>query len=345
MVVNSLNNRLEKEVDIIELLGNQSKFLPKRYKLMDLLSDGLTSSIFLARDKVTTRRVAIKFLSDTVNDTSLKDEFIRESKILASLEHPNIVPVHDISIESDECLFYTMKLLDGMSFTKILNKIRYKDPIFQKDYPLNLLLHIFLKICDGVRFSHSKKVLNLGLSSSVITVGKLGEVYIINWSSARFLGGNKNIGSNTVHDLMINTPLLEKKQLLGKPGFVAPEQIENSMGSDSLDETTDIFSLGAILYNILTLTSPFKGKEDKDTLENTLHNSHKDILENSPWLNINDLALITDKALSKKTKDRYRTVKKLTEDVSSFIRGEETTVNPYHGLKKILKSLKKDTIH
>lgn len=345
MDIGNLNNQSESAgVDIIDLLKQNSSVLPKRYKLMDLIDKSEKTSTFLVRDTITTRRIAVKILSKEKQDTLTQDEFSREAQIVAILEHPNIIPVHDISIDPDKSLFYTMKLLDGQSLSTILNKLRYKDPIYQKDYSLNLLLQYFLKVCEGVRFSHSKKVLNLDLNTSSIQVGKLGEIYIKNWTQARFLGGNKSLGSNTVHNLMIKNPI-KNKTISGKPGFIAPEQVEDPMASDYWTERTDIFSLGAILYNILTLTIPFKGQDDEQTLKNTVNCEYKSIAENTNWLNIDDLILITEKAMQKDPIKRYATVKYFMEDLSRFIRGEETNVNPDKGLKRILRTFHKSPVH
>jgi len=340
-----INNINEKSLDFLG--GNpikqnfitQIKLLKKQYKFIDMLSENENSVIFSVRDKISTRRLAIKLLA--INANANRDVFSREAQIVAILEHPNIIPIHDIHIDSADCLYYTMKLLEGDRLSRILSKLKHKDSIYKKDYDLNLLLESFLKICNGVSFAHSKKVLNLNLNPSNIQIGSHGEVYIMDWSYAKFIQSNKGAGTNTIHNIML-FDIPTKDNIYGKPGFVAPEQIEDPEGSDYWSATTDVFSLGAILYNILTFEISYKGHNDDETLKNTLHFSAEKIEIESKWhRNTTDLSLIVRKALSNHPKNRYKSVSELSEDVSRFIRGEATKVHPDNFPRKFIRITKK----
>ena len=204
-----------------------------RYELAGIAGSGGTGTVYVVRDAELGRRVALKVLD--VEDEDLGARLRREAQVLAQLEHPGIVPVHEVGTLADGRLFYTMKLVDGERLD------RHVTP----GLSLAERLRLFLRIADAVGFAHAHGVVHRDLKPANIMVGPFGEVLVLDWGLAKRVGseagplGRGDTASGAV---------------LGTPGFMAPEQ--QAGGSAAVDARADIYSLGAILESLLPSPSP-----------------------------------------------------------------------------------------
>jgi serine/threonine protein kinase len=239
--------RLSGIVDTPDLSGT-------KYRLVRRIGRGGMGTVYLAEDMQLERQVALKVLHlvDTTGEAALRMQ--REARILARLEHPGIVPVHDVGVIADGRVFYVMKLVDGTRLD------RYRaGPAFRGD-----LLRVFQKICDAVAFAHSQGVIHRDLKPENVMVGPFGEVLVMDWgvaklvrdseASARRLEPQAPGPSQSGPD----APTLDycdtaHGTVVGTPAYMSPEQSE---GSDRIDHRTDIYGLGAILYFLLTGQAP-----------------------------------------------------------------------------------------
>jgi serine/threonine protein kinase len=242
-----------------------------------------------AKDVNLRRGVAMKVMLEP--EKAGKDQilrFIQEAQVTSQLEHPSIVPVHELGVDAGGNVFYTMKFVKGRSLKDIIKGIRDGDTKTVEDYTFSHLLTIFQKVCDAIAFAHSKRVIHRDLKPENVMVGDYGEVQVMDWGLAKVLpkkaqrhrgtkgqsqksdirkqpaiGDRKseigNAGIDSVRGDEIGEVLKTMDgQIMGTPGFMSPEQ---ALGrTDEVDERTDIYALGAILYNILTLDVPIKGK-------------------------------------------------------------------------------------
>ncbi len=297
------------------------------YTINGEIRRGGMGSILLARDHEVDRDVAMKLLLG--DDKIERKRFLQEAKLTGSLEHPNIVPIHSMGHdrESDQ-LFFTMKLIDGENLREILQQIK-KGIYKPEDWAWPRLLHIFVSICHAVEFAHSKKIIHRDLKPSNIMVGKFGEVQVMDWGVAKDI-------SKTDSD-----PELDKGRKTGAPkknpdaapgsgewttigdviGTIAYMPPEQALGMiDKLDARSDVYSLGAILYEILCLRPPIQGKDVAERLEKVENNDiewpHCEEIERRIP---RDLCYIVMKALSLEPKDRYQDVSALREDVEHFL--------------------------
>ena len=259
-------------------LGSENYFLGRE------IARGGMGSILEGQDRKLNRTVAVKVaLFESDMDTSMRARFLREAEVLAQLSHPNIVPIHDIVWEDGVPLFYTMKLVKGRTLQAILIDLRNGQPEALAEFSLDRLLWIFRKICDAIAFAHSRGIIHRDLKPENIMVGEFGEVLVMDWGLAkkiRHSEGKTNrqgddrvasVGSAgeafSLSDGLKVSPSQKTLQgsVMGTPQYMSPEQAAGE--TDTLDERSDIFSLGAILYAILTLRPPVEGETVEELLE------------------------------------------------------------------------------
>jgi tetratricopeptide (TPR) repeat protein len=178
--------------------------------------------------------------------------------VLAQLAHPNIVPIHNIGVDAQGRPFYSMKLVKGRTLQAVLTSIRDGDASAIKDYQRTTLLTIFRKVCDAMMFAHSKGILHRDLKPENIMVGEYGEVLVMDWGLAKVLGEQESDGAvnSRINDTGDYGMTMEG-EVMGTPQYMSPEQAEGMVAE--LDQRSDIYSLGGILYAILTLRPPIEG--------------------------------------------------------------------------------------
>ena len=216
-------------------------------------------------DKSLQRYVALKVMHEELSDhPDLRDRFIDEARITGQLDHPNIVPIYEL-VEGDGSAEFTMKLVEGETLAT-----RLKRKNVQPD-ELPRLLEMFLKVCDAVAFAHSRGVIHRDLKPSNVMLGEFGQVYLMDWGCAHVASGSK---SGPGHPEGARRPDAEdevrpRRTVVDEPGtvigtsaYMAPEQALGQQ--DDIDERSDVFGLGAILYQILTGIPPHAGADDSE---------------------------------------------------------------------------------
>lgn len=196
-----------------------------KYRLLGPLGQGGMGNVFAAEDTVLERKVALKVLR--VHDTSgeLVRRMSEEARVAAKLEHPGIIPVHDLGALPDGRVFYVTKLVQGLRL----------DEFAARTESVTERLRVFLKICEAVGYAHSRGVLHRDLKPANIMVGEFGEVLVLDWGTARDI---EIAHSHTAGH--------------GTPGFMSPEQSKGT----TLDQRADVYALGATLYVLLTRDIP-----------------------------------------------------------------------------------------
>jgi serine/threonine protein kinase len=278
-----------------------------RYRLVDKIAQGGMGSVYLAQDQELDRPVALKVLADGRAEADLQGRIAREARILAHLEHPGIVPIHDFGVLPDGRLYYAMKLVRGRRLDEQVNLQR----------PLPELLRDFEKICEAVAFAHSHGVVHRDLKPQNIMVGAFGEILVMDWGVAKLLEDTaaplspaSSPASAVAADKTSEATL--DGTVLGTPGYMAPEQARGEVGC--VDERTDVYALGAILYFLLTGQSPApvlpRGSKESFALlpPRRLRGSIPRALE-----------AICLKALAWEQPARYPGVPALMDDVSCFL--------------------------
>jgi protein kinase-like protein len=192
--------------------------------------------------------------------------FVEEAQITAQLEHPNVVPVHDLGLDPEGRAYFTMKLVRGQSLETILEKRKAGDPATRSEFGLRRLLDVFLQICQAVEYAHARGVIHRDLKPANVMVGDFGEVLVMDWGVAKLKGRPDDrpaeaAGAEARSELSTvraGHQALETQHgaVLGTPQYMSPEQARGA----NVDERADLYALGVMLYEILCGEVPFAAK-------------------------------------------------------------------------------------
>jgi serine/threonine protein kinase len=293
----------DKAIERLRAGADEPDLAGTRYRLLERVARGGMGVVYAAEDERLERRVALKVLDVPGADADLANRLIREARVLALLEHPGIVPVHDVGTLADGRVFYTMKFVEGQRLDKFVEGIE----------SVQDRLRLFLRICEAVAFAHARGVLHRDLKPANIMVGPFGEVLVMDWGLAKILRGEPR---DTGHAADPEATILEKPNqpgegtdstkssvltghgtVMGTPGYMSPEQARGEV--EVLDARSDIFSLGALLRFILTqpTSAGFAPRLDRS------------------------LEAICRKASAERRESRYSAVQELGLDVSRYLDG------------------------
>ncbi len=216
----------DKHLRHLRLLLDQPDLSDTRYRLIEKLGEGGMGAVWLAEDTALLRKVALKLISVAVMSDNLTNRLRAEARIIASLEHPGIVPVHDLGELPDGRFYYAMKHVQGERL----------DQWCTPDRSLPRRLDLFIRICEPVAFAHAGGVIHRDLKPENIMVGSFGELLVMDWGIAR-----------------LTTEPEAESTVAGSPGYMAPEQVA---GAEQIDHRADIFALGGVLQYLLTGRAP-----------------------------------------------------------------------------------------
>lgn len=310
-----------------------------RYNDKGEIARGGMGSIRKVFDDNLQRTVAMKVaFPEHRQDVKIMQRFAEEAQIMGQLEHPNIVPVHDFG-EDDGTKFFTMLYVRGKTLTDLLGE---NDAVDTREEYFRFL-SIFLRILDAVAFAHSRGVVHRDLKPDNIMVGNFGEAYLMDWGIARLLhrtggmpkqgqGPTKTIAMSaigkSIEDMMpvrvrreaAVPPQDETGQIIGTFFYMSPEQALAQL--ELIDERTDIFLLGGVLYEILTKQPPYMGSTVVDVVRQAqaCQVLRPELIAPDSQIPKN-LADICMKCLQRDQNDRYQTVLDLKKDVENFLKG------------------------
>jgi serine/threonine protein kinase len=275
------------------------------YVLLDKLGAGGMGGVFRAEDPALGRQVALKVIGIVDSRGEFGARLLREAKIIAQLEHPGIVPVHDVGTLPDGRVFYTMKLVQG----------RRLDQQREELGGLPERLRVFQKICEAVSFAHAHHVLHRDLKPQNIMVGQFGEVLVMDWGLAKVLdegtpatastymrppraASKHNTAESGVAEVDTAEADTEHGVILGTPGYMAPEQARGEI--EAVGPWSDVYSLGAVLQFLIEGLSP------------------------TPKA----LAAIVLKAMAEDAPQRYASVEELASDIAHYVDGLPVSAYP-----------------
>jgi len=278
--------RLRDAADAPDLTGT-------KYEVLDRIGQGGMGTVYRARDRELGREVALKVIRLPESSPDVAARVLREARTLARLEHPGIVPVHDVGTSPDGRTFYAMKLVRGAPLDAL-------PPSSVADR-----LGIVERICEAVAFAHAHGVIHRDLKPQNVMVGPFGEVLVMDWGVAKVLAeAGTSLGSNhaATSDRSSPSPTTGHGVVLGTPGYMAPEQ---AAGDPSLvDARADVYAIGAILRDLCATA----------TADSTS--------PRSPVTLARPLRAIVLKAMAANPADRYADVTSLARDVAAFRAGE-----------------------
>jgi serine/threonine protein kinase len=294
------------------------------------IASGGMASIHLGVDRGLERRVAVKLMhADHQHSMLAVRSFVREAQITGQLDHPNIVPVHELGADDHGALFFTMKLVEGRTLHDLLEAVRSAhDRLDQRGFKtataiehdeLLRLLDVYFKVLDAVAFAHSRGVIHCDLKPENVMVGDYGQVYLMDWGIARVMpplpGGNPLTREHRVHNIL-DLDADDSNVIMGTPAYMSPEQARGDQRN--IDQRSDIFALGTMLFEILTGHPPYQGRSAVDVLLQA-EDAAAELPAHLPIAR--ELRRIVGVAMAPSPADRYQRVEDMQADLRAFMRG------------------------
>jgi CRP-like cAMP-binding protein/tRNA A-37 threonylcarbamoyl transferase component Bud32 len=268
-------------------------------------------------DKTLLRRCAMKVLTSRAKiDPEHRQRFIEEAQITAQLDHPHIVPIHELGLTKDRDVYFTMKLVEGETLGALLDA--RIDEVRQIDWVAGFV-DILVKVCDAVAYAHSRGVVHRDLKPSNIMVGTFGQVYVMDWGIAKILDGRSEL---LVQRDAARQQLDVKGHWLGTAEYMSPEQAHGD--HEATNQRSDIFGLGAVLYEVLTGRAPYEQDEYFARLAaaRNVNITPPELMPMAARMP-KGLSRIAMKAMAADPAQRYQTATELRDDLMAQLRGAQ----------------------
>ncbi len=285
--------------------------LPSRYGSSTLLDEGGMGHVLLAEDRAMKRDVAVKRLrTEYAAREDLRLRFLREADIQAHLEHPGVVPIYDVGHAQDGAPFFAMKRLQGTTLHHIISELATGDVLASARFSLRRRLEVFESVCQTMLFAHHRGIVHRDLKPANVMLGEFGEVYVLDWGIAKVMSHPSSEVTQT-----------QAGEQMGTPGYMAPEQ---AVGSLDVDERADVYSLGMVLFELLTLEPMFAGGGDEKVAA-AIGDEHVSPRERAPLREIPAaLDALCRRAVAFDPTNRLQSVRELHAGVTRWLDGERS---------------------
>jgi serine/threonine protein kinase len=327
--------------DLIETLSSHAA-PTERYDDQGEIAKGGMGIIRRVRDESLRRVLAMKVMkpkdgepADESHARLATNRFINEALVTGQLDHPGIVPVHDIGVGKDGELFFTMKLVKGRNLQQVFDLVRRGE----ENWTLNRALNAILRVCEAISYAHSKRVIHRDVKPANIMVGRYGETYLMDWGLARLLDAPADDGVGSVPDDALVSSLPEDDPdagdepvaqdtwlytrdtgVIGTPPYMSPEQARGEI--ELVDERSDIYSVGALIYHLLVGHPPYLPPGPKPYPRMLLlqvgHSAVERIADLAPDAPPT-LVAIAEKAMAREIGDRHADAGELAREIEDYL--------------------------
>lgn len=305
--------------------GAGAAFTPadEKFRVEGLIGRGGMGEVHLVTDEDLKRQIAMKVMREDVGqDKGHRLSFVAEAQATSQLEHPGIPPVHDIGLTPDGRLYFTMKLVQGRTLAEVILDLMLKRRDVQKEYNLHKLVSILEQICETMHFAHERGVIHRDLKPENVMLGDYGEVHVMDWGLARVeVETDPDIeGAEFVETARVSSGTeTQHGEIKGTPMYMAPEQFRGD--SSVLDARSDVYALGCLLYEMLTLHPAFDGSLS-ELISKKMSGDVVDVATRNPRRNPPEsVSEVCRKAMATDPDERYATTRDMGAALRSWLDG------------------------
>ncbi len=286
-----------------------------RYRELREIARGGMGRILRVRDGTLGRDVAMKVSLE--GRPGSRSRLVEEAHVTGELDHPGVVPVHDMGEDGHGRSFFTMRLVEGRDLREIIGMVHRRE----EDWSVTRALEVLLKVCDTLAFAHARGVVHRDLKPSNIRVGSYGEVYVLDWGLAKSVRRAESSGDPGGASIDLRAPTLTLDgDVIGTPCTMSPEQAEGRVSE--VGPRSDVYSAGAMLYEILSGRMPFLEEGETPTSATVLERVRTGALTPLKVLCPKappELVSICEKAMARDPADRYPDMREMAADLRAFL--------------------------
>jgi serine/threonine-protein kinase len=301
---------------------------------MKLLGKGGMGEVVLVRDQDIARTVALKRLLPEAQDPTLLARFVDEIRTVGRLEHPNIVPIHDVGVDDLGRYFFVMKYVEGETLEAVIEKLQAGDKEYERKYSFEQRIEVFLGILHALEFAHANGFVHRDIKPANVMIGRYGEIILMDWGISKPLAQARDAASSAAAELVADGDDKDKARLfatrvgslIGTPAYMSPEQARGD--NASVDVRSDLYSAAVLFHELVSLQHYL---HDKQTLEQMLQSC---IHEEFGFMKIlglhgstqgpppGELIHFTHKGLSKDPAKRFQSAAEMIQQLQQILAGE-----------------------
>ncbi len=328
------------------VLSDTDRDLPKhvkngfmRYRDFQPLTQGGEAILRTCVDENLGRTVVMKTLQPQFqNLETYQKRFLREARVTAQIPHPATVPVYELSRDSEGNAYFTMKKLRGRDLSDILDKIAEGDSATIEKFPIDQLINVLIHCSQCLAFAHNQGVVHRDMKPANIMIGDYGEIMVLDWGLAKVWDMDDNDDVDSLirsGQQTISGRLTGRGDVQGTPFYMSPEQ---AVETGDVDERTDVYNMGIILFEVLTGESYMSGKNFKEIKRKLQEDPAREPVAAAPKKKISpELNAICLKALKRSPAERYQKMSEFVDDLRAALLGNPVSVYPEPIYGRILK--------
>ncbi len=304
-----------------------------RYEPVKLLGAGGMGEVVLVNDHDIARPVAIKRLLPEMKDPALLARFVDEIRTVGRLEHPNIVPIHDVGLDEAGRYFFVMKYVEGETLEFIIRRLRAGDADYHRKYTFELRIEIFIAVLQALSYAHAHGVVHRDVKPANVMVGRYGEVVLMDWGIAKPVAARHDFAKDATG--LLSEPVSTEKgrmyatcvgSLIGTPAYMSPEQARGD--NDIIDARSDLYSAVVLFHELLTLRHYL---EEKTTIEDLLLAVIDELIPHYRLLNAAEvqeerppveLVYLVQRGLAKDPAERFQSAEEMIHALQEILEGK-----------------------